>query len=514
MRDGCAKKTSSPRTTVCATHLHANSTHQRRRNCADTTTLPHTMDAADAPAAPSAPAFVKSATHIQANQHVLVRLPSEALRIVKLKPTGSINLGKFGAFETSGVFGHPFGSAFEVLDDRRVRRVHSLTAPGADADSASESDAGADFVSADNNQHLVDAGSSTQTLSLADIDALKAAATGTLGQAIIDNIIAGHGQFDKKTVFSQQKYLRRKQQKFLRRFSLDYLGPAQLLRYYLEKEPQRVLDLSEETLALILAHANVRPGGNYLVVDDTGGILVYAMLERMRGSGHILVAHENEHANNVELRHSDYSEETLERMVSTINLLQVVEPENEKIVWEEYLEEELAEMKPNKRTQYYRRKKRASATNAAIDAYCAGNFDAVITVSALYLPTLLPYLIPALGGLRPLVTYSAYKELLLETQHALASDKRILAPLIFETRVRPYQTIPGRMHPVMTMKGFGGYVMAGTRVFPKEGINAVGRGNGRKKSASPAEEKRDETEVDKSTQEKGDEKEEDVKMEE
>lgn len=443
------------------------------------------MDASDAPDAVSPVAFVKSSTHIQANQHVLVRLPSEALRIVKLKPGGSVNLGKFGAFETSGVFGHPFGSAFEVLDDRRVRRVHSLTAL-AEADSASESDAGADFISADNNQHLVDAGSSTQTLSLADIDALKAAAVGTLGQAIIDKVIAGHGQFDKKTVFSQQKYLRRKQQKFLRRFALDYLGPAQLLRYYLEKEPQRVLDLSEETLALILAHANVRPGGNYLVVDDTGGILVYAMLERMRGQGHILVAHENEHANNVELRHSDYDDETLERMVSTINFLQVVEPANEKIVWEEFLEEELAEMKPNKRTQYYRRQKRANATNAAIDAFCAGNFDAVITVSALYLPSLLPYMIPALGGLRPLVTYSAYKELLLETQHALSSDKRILAPLIFETRVRPYQTIPGRMHPVMTMRGFGGYVLAGTRVFPKEGINAVGKGNGRKKSASPA----------------------------
>ena len=31
---------------------------------------------------------------------------------------------------------------------------------------------------------------------------------------IIEKMIAGHEGFDKKTIFSQQKYLKRKQQKF------------------------------------------------------------------------------------------------------------------------------------------------------------------------------------------------------------------------------------------------------------------------------------------------------------
>ena len=98
---------------------------------------------------------------------------------------------------------------------------------------------------------------------------------------IIEKMIAGHEGFDKKTIFSQQKYLKRKQQKFLRRFTVDYLGGSELLQYYIEKDLNRVLDLSVETLGLMLTYSNVRPGGKYLIIDETGGVLTYAMMERM-----------------------------------------------------------------------------------------------------------------------------------------------------------------------------------------------------------------------------------------
>ena len=59
------------------------------------------------------------------------------------------------------------------------------------------------------------------------------------------------------------------------------------------------------------------------------------------------------------------------------------------------------------------------------------------------------------------LSYNQFKESLLEVQQALSGDKRVLAPSIYETRVRPYQTIPGRMHPVMTNRGGGGYILWG-----------------------------------------------------
>ena len=50
--------------------------------------------------------------------------------------------------------------------------------------------------------------------------------------------------------------------------------------------------------------------------------------------------------------------------------------------------------------------------------------------------------------------------------HTLYSDLRFLAPSILETRCRPYQSIRGKLHPLMTMKGGGGYLMWCHRVIP------------------------------------------------
>lgn len=169
-------------------------------------------------------------------------------------------------------------------------------------------------------------------------------------------------------------------------------------------------------------------------------------------------------------------------MIKPINWLQFLEPENEKIDFEILSEEEVEQLKPSKKAQYLRRVSRTEEINSVIEMVPKGNFDGLISVSTLHIPTLLPQILPVIGGSRPVVVYSQYKELLLETQHMLMKDKRVLAPSIFETRVRPHQTIPGRMHPVMTMRGFGGYVLWGTRVLPKEnGVTAVGRGVVKKK---------------------------------
>lgn len=431
----------------------------------------------------------KSRTTIQANQHAFITLPSEGVKIAYLRDDGCISLGKFGSFKVATILGHPYGTTFEITDDQVAVPIKSMTHT---EENILENEMDEDLtraqvtkyfeVSAESNQDIINIGSSIQKIDNKQIDELKKlGASSEIGQKIIDNIIAGHGGFDKKTLFSQQKYLRRKQQKFLRRFQVDYVGLSQLLQYYIEKDLQKVLDMSEETLGFLLSHANIRPGGNYLVVDDTAGVVVYAMLERMQGQGSIMLVHENEHANLAALRHLDYSEEFQQKMIKTVSWLQFIEPENEKIVWQELSQEEIDAMKPNKQLQYHRRLKRAAEINDAIDTIERGNFDALVAVSTLNIPSFLEYVVPRVGGSRPLVFYSQFKEMLLETQHELAKDKRVLAPSIFETRARIYQTIKGRLHPLMTSRGYGGYVLSGTRVFPAGGhIQAVGKGSRKK----------------------------------
>ncbi|CDK29673.1 unnamed protein product [Kuraishia capsulata CBS 1993] len=432
-------------------------------------------------------------TTIRAHARCLVRLPSDQLKIVELRPGGSISLGKFGAFFVDDVLGHKYGQTFEIVDDKKVIPVPGMTYTGSkDAEDDTAAAESADSAVADdlirlalksgvNNQEIQDLGAEVQKLSNADIEEMKKqGSSGQIGQAIIDKIIQGHDSFEKKTVFSQQKYLKRKQQKFLRRFTIDYLGASQVLQYYYGKDPGRVLDLSEESLGIMMNYANIMPGGNYLLVDETGGVILYAMLERMQGKGRVTVVHENEHPNHIVLNNSIFSAEAVDDMVKTINILNFFEPEVV-VPWKELPEEEIEEYKPSKKQTYFRRKKRALELQTVVEIVKKGNFDGMIYASTLSPSTAVPRFIEKIGGSRPIVVYSPYIEVVSELSHTVSKDLRVLAPSIIATRVRPYQTIPGRIHPLMSMRGGGGYVFWGTRVFPKEGITAIGRGRKKKK---------------------------------
>ncbi|CAH6720406.1 tRNA (adenine(58)-N(1))-methyltransferase non-catalytic subunit Trm6p [[Candida] jaroonii] len=449
---------------------------------------------------------------ITENQHALIRLPSDGMKIIDLKTDGKISLGKFGNFEVKDIVGYCFGQSFEILNDGTVVPIKSMSEQ-VNIEQPEDEELDRDILtkifsnSAENNQNIINIGSKIQKLTHEDINELKeSGASSNIGQLIISKMIEGHEGFDKKTIHSQQKYLKRKQAKFLRRFTVEYLNSAQLMNYYMEKDLNRLLDMSQETLGLMLNYSNVRPGGKYLLVDETGGLILYAMLEKMGFEGEVLLVHENEHPNYSMLKHCDIPEDVLDKSVKFINWLQILEPSNERIDFEVLSDEQISGLRGGKRAQYFRRLKRANDINHVIDSIETGNFDGFISVTTLDATTFLPYVIPLVGGSRPICIYSQFKETLMEIQHGLMNDKRILAPSIYETRVTPFQTIPGRLHPVMTMRGFGGFVLTGTKVIPQEnGIQAVGRGlSKRRREESPQVEK---------TEDSSDTKSEDIKSE-
>jgi tRNA (adenine-N(1)-)-methyltransferase non-catalytic subunit len=440
--------------------------------------------------------FIEKKTRVEYHQWCLVRLPSEGIKLIEVRPQGIVKLGKFGTFAVDQIVGFPFGQSFEILDDNNVRPISgSLVDSVEDEDRENSEEVGStlkekidylkqmDIQSSETNRNLVDIGNATQELTQEEIETLKKTANGaTVGEAIIDKLIKSHVNFAQKTKHSQEKYLRRKQQKFLRRFTVDRLGASELLEHFIEKEPTRVLDMSEESLGLLLALGNIQPGGRYLVIDETGGVVVNSLLERMRGIGEMLVVHENEHPNHSALKYSNYPEDVLKRMVKTINVLQFFDPEEERVEWVNLPEDELREMKSSKKQHYYRRKENAQVINEAIDNSLRGEFDALIIASTLYTPTLVKKMAPSLAGSRPVVVYSQYKEPLVETQVESMQNFQLLAPTLHETRCRPYQTIQGRLHPLMTMKGGGGYLFSAIKVHPIEnGVQAVGRGMKKRK---------------------------------
>lgn len=437
-------------------------------------------------------------TKIAYDNHVLLRLPSNNLKICELKPNSDISLGKFGAFRVNDIIGYPLGTTFEIYYDQteeapdrsdksKVNKIPvgklrileeraSANGPASEDENTPQPELQT-FESSESNKNLINIGNKIQKLTMEEIEELKKQSVS--GEQIISKMIEAHGGFHQKTVYSQEKYLKRKKQKFAKYFTVEYLSSTGLLHYLIEKgDVVRAMDMSQETMGMMLNLGNIRSNGTYLCVDETGGLLVYALLERMYGgdnespaTGKIVVVHENEHPNLDLLKFSNYSEEFIERHVKTISILDYFEPPTIEEVREAFTpmtDEQLKEMKSNKKGAYYRRLKWYHNQLDIIALATEIQYDGLIVASTLHLPTFVPRLGEKVHGSRPIVCYSQFKETLLELSHALYSDYRFLAPSIVETRCRPYQTIRGRLHPLMTMRGGGGYIMWCHKVIPAQ----------------------------------------------
>ena len=145
-----------------------------------------------------------------------------------------------------------------------------------------------------------------QLLTTADIEELKREGA-SAGRGVIAKLLASHTALDEKTAYSLEKYKLLKTRKYIRRFEVMPLDTPLLNDWLLEeRDGARILELRQEMLALLGCWANVHravdepevlarertglpenikapdlTGGRWLVVDDTGGLLVAAMAERM-----------------------------------------------------------------------------------------------------------------------------------------------------------------------------------------------------------------------------------------
>lgn len=424
------------------------------------------------------------------DQHVILKLPSGNRKIVELKANSSISLGKFGAFQVNDIVGYPLGTTFEIYYDGtqepdlknqnrtpvgKIRLLTRTETEAGDSETTPVPPGLINVISSANNQQLVNLGNEVQGLSMAEIEALKNQSASS--EEIIAKMIASHGTFEKKTVYSQEKYLKRKKQKFAKFFTAEYLSSAAMLQFLLEKgDVQRALDMSQESIGMLMNLANVRSNGTYLCMDETGGLLVYFLLERMFGGasdhsapGRIVVVHENEHPNLDLLKFSNYSEEFIRDRVKTVSLLDFFEPPTCAEVEAAFTplpREEVWSLKGGKKNAYYRRLKWYNNQRAIISLASEVSYDALMIATTLQLPSLVSRLATRVHGSRPIVCYSQFKETLLELAHSLYDDLRFLAPSILETRSRAYQTVRGKLHPLMTMRGGGGYLLWAHRVIP------------------------------------------------
>lgn len=162
------------------------------------------------------------------------------------------------------------------------------------------------------NREIID-DNARQTLTWQEIEVLKRDGTDS-GQDLIAKLMLSHTGMDQKTLFSMAKYKLLKEKKFLRRFTVLPVDASGFGNFWIgERDGSKIMDMREEMLGLVGCWANIHYSGvdhvavpvipetekteemeieeikntrhpqgtRYLVVDDTCGLLVGALAERM-----------------------------------------------------------------------------------------------------------------------------------------------------------------------------------------------------------------------------------------
>jgi hypothetical protein len=85
--------------------------------------------------------------------------------------------------------------------------------------------------------------------------------------------------------------------------------------------PTSIQSLREDSFSQLLQNGNVRPGGRYLVVDDTGGLVLGGMIERMGGRGRILTLTDSDSPPTYHILQNqmNFPPELISKMVGSLN---------------------------------------------------------------------------------------------------------------------------------------------------------------------------------------------------
>ncbi|KAJ9221654.1 putative eukaryotic translation initiation factor 3, gamma subunit [Paecilomyces variotii] len=545
---------------------------------------------------------------VRPHEYVALRLPSDQTKVIQLVPNTTVSLGKYGSFPANQIIGRPFYLTFEILDQPEEKHGHilrvvpatELHAEALIAEGSGEADGeGEDLepngdadVNMRTNRETVDDVSS-QKLTLAEIEALKKESSDA-GREIIAKLLESHSAIDQKTAFSLAKYTLRKRKKYLKRFTVLPMDVNLLTEWMLnEKDASKVMELRDELIGLIGCWGNVhhsgdmsldnavasKPNGRYLIVDDTGGLVVAAMAERMgilypphdddvdldletpqaqeqhpkrqpmsASSNTLTLVHPYSQPNVSLLKYFGFDQNDpdplhpLTAHLKTVSWLQLVDPNADSVYGAEpevLSEEALQALKPNKRSSYHRKRNRWARVHTVVDETRAGEFDGLIVATLMNPTSVLKHAVPLLAGGASVVVYSPTVEPLVELADLYSTARKtayinikreleekqpdeaqvkrdspesaqtpsagvsslpdlsadfpvdptlLLAPTLQTSRVRQWQVLPGRTHPLMSGRGGAeGYIFHGNRVLPAQAhVEARGHASRKKRKVVTA----------------------------
>ncbi|KAJ8762192.1 hypothetical protein K2173_007347 [Erythroxylum novogranatense] len=388
------------------------------------------------------------------------------------------------------LIGCPFGSVFQIeygKDGSALCRVFP-SEEGLCNNAEEKGDCQLMDESKD-NRALVD-NNKAQSLSSEDIDEMRR--QGAKGDEIIEALIANSTTYDKKTLFSQEKYRLKKQKKYAPKVLLRRPFARSICEAYFKKYPARIGYLRVDALSLMLSMANVTANLDVLVMDMVGGLLTGAVAERLGGMGYVCNTYVGNTPHPMDIvKIFNFNNEIYKRIVrASLDDLCLGQAEiSEKIDQHDngieddskvqnssvnmealHLAEHDIDLDPQTSVSEVSQMCKApkpgeKASEEAIKLWRRNGFSCLIIAA----PdsdawSLAKDLVPLLSYSAPFAIYHQYLQPLATCMHNLQREKMAISLQISEPWLREYQVLPSRTHPCMQMSAIGGYILSGTRI--------------------------------------------------
>ncbi|KAH8927509.1 Gcd10p-domain-containing protein [Atractiella rhizophila] len=390
-------------------------------------------------------------SYMRAGDTVVLRLPSGTHKSAKLIPKTSIKLGKFGTInDASDLIDQPYGLTYEIEGDGKLRVVldYSLS----------------EIEMTDETNEDISANIGAQTLSTVDIETFKK--LGMDAREIIQKQVEQHQAFSLKTGFSKDKYIKRKQSKFMKIFTPVQPSLHNITQSLFIKNPLKTQLLRPDTLSQMLSFSAVRPGCRTLIFDQIGGLLIGAVLERLGGEGLAFSLTDNDSPPDTSiLKTMGLSDEEM-RVWKSMHLLGL-NPEFD-------IDGELGPPPPpppppaegeenrggtkEKIKDVKRRERREKFEDARQDLQ-SGDFDSLLIVSTYEPASLINLLSPFLAGSASIAIYHPQIEALKKCHTMMKFSKNFVNEQVTESFIKEWQVLPGRTHP--HVRGYGGGMNGG-----------------------------------------------------
>lgn len=367
-------------------------------------------------------------------------------------------MGRYGKIRTDEFIGKHSGLYFEIMASGKLG---PLSPEDVRPDSLLDDE---ERVEMKTNNDIFDDNQS-QKLTTEAIEAMKAQQHS--GSTIVESIVSSSENFGKKNLYSKEKYIKRKQQKFLK-WVLVRLPTVRLLaEHFCKGNPGRILDLRIDTMAQLLGHANLFQGGRYLVWDETLGYVTGAMMSKIGLDEQTMLAslYTGPQLHTPFLQNYNFSED-MKRLIYPMSLAEVgPEPLPEL----EYRAPGTQGEPEHMLKHHQKFLDRVARRQRARDCFDGRLFTSLVIVCSEQDPlSMVNRLAPFLAPSGRLILYCRHKEPLIAAFNAVRHSQEMpfVDVVLTESWLRPYQTAAGRMHPEMSLNSSGaGFLLTATRVL-------------------------------------------------